>query len=118
MQDTRVSKFGFYPDKSSNIEFETHIEGLQDEIKVILQQLRAFVKSLGENVIEEVRPHRVVYAKTLTFRTFLDIQPRNDCLMISIRRGRNEPEITRSIKTKQELESVSMEIRRAYEMIK
>lgn len=113
-----MSKFGLYPDKSSVIRFETHLEGLQDETKIILQQLRIFVKSLGENVIEEVRPHRVVYAKTLTFRTFLDVQPRNDSLALSIRRGRNEPEITYSIKTKQELEDVREEILRAYEMIK
>jgi hypothetical protein len=113
-----MSKFGLYPEKSSVITFETHLEGLQDETKIILQQLRIFVKSLGENVIEEVRPHRVVYAKTLTFRTFLDVQPRNDSIILSIRRGRNEPEITHSIKTIQELEDVSQEIRRAYEMIK
>ncbi|HEY7110510.1 MAG TPA: DUF5655 domain-containing protein [Nitrososphaeraceae archaeon] len=113
-----MSKFGLYPEKSSVITFETHLEGLQDETKIILQQLRIFVKSLGENVIEEVRPHRVVYAKTLTFRTFLDVQPRNDSITLSIRRGRNEPETTYSIKTKQEFEDVSKEIRRAYEMIK
>ena len=43
-----------------------------------LLDLRNFVKSLGDNIIEEVRPHRITYAKSLTFRTFLDIQPRKD----------------------------------------
>jgi predicted transport protein len=118
MQDMTVNKFGLYSDKSSSITFETHLEGLQDQTKIILQDLRNFVKSLGENVVEEVRSHRVVYAKTLTFRTFLDVQPRNDCITVSIRRGRNEPENTHTIKTKHELENVTEEIRRAYEIIK
>jgi hypothetical protein len=113
-----MNKFALYSDKSSNITFETHLEGLQEQTKIILQDLRNFVKSLGENVIEEVRPHRVVYAKTLTFRTFLDVQPRNDCITLSIRTGRNEPENTHTIKTKQELEKVTEEICRAYEIIK
>ena len=56
----------------------------------MLLDLRNFVKSLGNNVIEEVRPHRIAYAKSLTFRTFLDIQPRKDSLTISLRKSRSE----------------------------
>jgi hypothetical protein len=69
-----MSKFGLYSDKSA-IPFENHLEGLEEEPKTSLLDLRNFVKSLGNNVIEEVRPHRIAYAKSLTFRTFLDIQP-------------------------------------------
>ena len=76
-----MSKFGLYSDKSS-ISFETHLEGLEEATKTLLISLREFVKSFGNNVIEEIRPHRIVYAKSLTFRYFLDIQPRKDILMI------------------------------------
>ena len=75
-----MSKFGLYSDKSAT-PFENHLEGLEEEIKASLLDLRNFVKSLGNNVIEEVRPHRVTYAKSLTYRTFLDIQPRKDSLI-------------------------------------
>src|ERR671921_157748 len=79
-----MSKFGFYSDKPA-VSFENHLSGLEEHAKALLLDLRDFTRSLGSNVIEEIRPHRIVYAKSLTFRTFLDIQPRNDCLVISIR---------------------------------
>jgi hypothetical protein len=77
-----------------------------------------FVKSLGNNILEEVRPHRIVYAKTLTFRTFLDIQPRTDSLMISVKQGRIEPPTIHTVKTAQELEHIKFEITEAYKRIK
>ncbi|TLY10058.1 MAG: hypothetical protein E6K85_04600 [Thaumarchaeota archaeon] len=57
------------------IPFETHLGKLKEPARTIMVDLRNFVKSLGGNVLEEVRPHRVVYAKTMNFRTFLDIEP-------------------------------------------
>lgn len=76
----------FYSDKWAAISFESHLSGLEEQTKALLLELRNFVISLGSNVIEEIRPHRIVYAKSLTFRTFLDMQPRNDSLIISIRK--------------------------------
>ena len=114
-----MSKFGLYSDKSSaSIQFESHLEGLKEEIKTLLLDLRNFVKSLGNNILEEVRPHRIVYAKTLTFRTFLDIQPRTDSLMISVKKGRIEPPTIHTVKTAQELEHIKFEITEAYKRIK
>ncbi|SRR6266542_1414297 len=113
-----MSKFGLYSDEGMPITFESHLGALRDDIKQLLLELRNSVKSLGENIIEEVRPHRIVYAKTLTFRTFLDVQPRSDSIIISIRRDRSEPEITHTIKTEQELEGVTKQIADAYKSIK
>jgi hypothetical protein len=114
-----MSKFGLYSDKSSEpIQFESHLEGLKEEIKTLLLSLRNFVKSLSNNILEEIRPHRIVYAKTLTFRTFLDIQPRNDSLMISVKKGRTEPPTMHIIRTPQELEHIEFEITEAYKRIK
>ena len=54
-----MTKFGIYSDNSAaSIPFEIHLEGLEEETKTLLLDLRNFVKSLGDNVIEEVRPHR------------------------------------------------------------
>lgn len=66
----------------NRIPFETHLDSLKEPAKTILLDLRNFVKSLGGTVIEEVRPHRVVYAKTLNFRIFLDVEPAGDSLVI------------------------------------
>jgi Domain of unknown function (DUF5655) len=114
-----MNKFGLYSDNSAaSIPFESHLEGLEEETKTLLLDLRNFVKSLGDNVIEEVRPHRITYAKSLTFRTFLDIQPRKDSLTISLRKSRSEPIITQIAKTAKEIENVKPQIAEAYEKIK
>lgn len=113
-----MSSLGFYSDKSKAISFESHLSGLQDNTKALLLDLRNFVTALGSNVIEQIRPHRIVYAKSLTFRTFVDIQPRNDCLMISIRKGRNGTPVNHIAKSKEELESLKHEIEETYKTIK
>src|SRR5919202_5069204 len=94
----------FYSNKSEQRRIETLLEGLEEETKLSLLNLRRFVKSIGANVIEEVRPHRIVYAKSLTFRTFLDIKPGNNYLSISIMRGRNEPVTNYTVRTIQGVE--------------
>jgi hypothetical protein len=101
----------------STIQFESHLEKLKEPTKTLMIDLRNFVKSLGDNVIEEVRPHRVIYAKDLTFRIFLDIQPMKDSLIISIRLGRNKPSMIQTIKTPQDLENIKKEIVTAYKTI-
>ena len=112
-----MNKFGLYSDKSA-IPFENHLEGLEEETKTSLLNLRNFVKGLGNSIIEEVRPHRIVYAKSLTFRTFLDIQPKKDSLTISLRKGRNESTINHTVKTVEDIENVKPQIANAYENIK
>src|SRR5215813_13426515 len=112
-----MSKFGLYSDRSA-IPFENHLEGLEEETMTSLLNLRNYVKSLGNSVIEEVRPHRIVYAKSLTFRTFLDIQPKKDSLTISLRKGRNESTINHTVKTAEDIENVKPQIANAYENIK
>jgi hypothetical protein len=57
-------------DTPGRITFETHLDGLEEPAKTAMIALRNFVRSLGSNVIEEVRPHRVAYAKSMNFRTF------------------------------------------------
>ena len=114
-----MSKFGLYSGNSAvSIPFESHLEGLEEETKTLLLDLRNFVKSLGDNVIEEVRPHRITYAKSLTFRTFLDIQPRKDSLTISLRKSRNESTTDHIAKTVQDIENVKPQIAEAYKNIK
>ena len=114
-----MSKFGLYSDNSAaSIPFETHLEGLEEETKTLLLDLRNFVKNLGDNVIEEVRPHRITYAKSLTFRTFLDIKPRKDSLTISLRKSRNESTTDHTVKTVQDIENVKPQIAEAHQKIK
>jgi predicted transport protein len=112
-----MTKFGLYSNKSSSISFESHLEGLEERTKKILIKLREFVKSLGNNVIEEIRPHRIVYAKSLTFRYFLDIQPRKDILIVSLRKNRKEQSAEYALKDIEEFENIKTLISEAYEKI-
>src|SRR5437867_13204831 len=107
----------FYTDKSDN-SFESHLVGLEEQNRALLLELRTFIKSLGDNVIEETRPHRIAYAKSLNFRTFVDVQPRNDSLIVSIRKGRTEPLDIHTLDSALELEGVKRQIAEAYETIK
>jgi len=101
----------------SPIPFETHLDKLREPVRSIMIDLRGYVKSLGTNVIEEVRPHRVVYAKTMNFRTFLDVEPAGDSLMLSIRYGRAAPPITATVRSAEDAEDVKKQIIEAYEKI-
>lgn len=112
-----MSNFGFYHEKSS-ISFESHLAGLQERTRGLLLELREFIKSLGENVIEEPRPHRIAYAKSLNFRVFTDVQPKEDSLIISIRKGRNDPQVTCVVENPTELEAAKNQISEAYNNIK
>jgi predicted transport protein len=112
-----VDKFGFYSEKS-DISFESHLAGLEEQARTLLLDLRSFIKSLGNNVIEETRPHRIAYAKSLNFRTFVDVQPKNDSLIISIRKARTEPLTTSMLNNPSQLEAIKEQIADAYKSIR
>ena len=111
-----MNKFGFQTDKA-NISFESHLVNLGKDIEALLVNLREFVLSLGDNVIEEIRPHRIVYAKSLTFRYFLDIYPRNNDLIIGIIKNRKELTKEYVVSNIQEIQSIEQEIKEAYKTI-
>jgi hypothetical protein len=106
-----------------NITFESHLEKLSEPIKPIMVDLRKFVTSLGSNVIEEIRPHRIVYSKTLNFRIFLDIEPaaatttNGDSLRLSIRYGKGSPSTSLVIMTIEDVERAKKQIADAYHRI-
>ena len=108
--------FGTSPGR---ITFESHLEKLKEPVRPIMVDLRKFVISLGSNVIEEVRPHRIVYSKTMNFRTFLDIEPTTggDSLVLSIRYGRGTPSVSLMVMTIKDAERAKKQIAEAYQKI-
>jgi len=111
-----MTKFGIYND-SPKISFDTHLINLSPHQRKILIELRNFVNSIGDNVVEDIRPHRIVYSKTLAFRNFLDVQPTTEELIIAIRKNRKEIPVIHKISNKQDLEKLKEEIIRVYENI-
>ncbi|MFZ0325898.1 MAG: hypothetical protein WBP64_05615 [Nitrososphaeraceae archaeon] len=110
--------FRLYSDKSTTISFDSHLSGLEEQPRELLIEIRDFIRSLGDNVIEEIRPHRIVYAKSLTFRTFLDIQPRGNSLVFSIRKSRTEPASVCTIRSSKQSKDIKAQIATAYTSIK
>jgi len=111
-----MTKFGIYND-SPKISFDTHLINLHPDQRKILLELRNFVRSIGDNVVEDIRPHRIVYSKTLAFRNFLDVQPATEELIIATRKNRKEIPVIHKISNKQDFEKLKEEIIRVYENI-
>ena len=110
-------KFNMYNNQSGT-SFETHLINLNQNQRKILLELRNFVRSIGNNIVEDIRPHRIVYSKTLAFRNFLDVQPSIDELIITTRKNRKEIPVIHKISNKQDFENLKQEIINAYENIK
>jgi len=111
-----MSKFGLYSE-GPKLSIEEHLSKLDEPAKSILQEIRNFVLSLGSNVIEEVRPHRIVYAKSFNFRTFLDIQPAVNVLDVSIKTEPRGASTQLTINSMEQMQILKEMIRQAYTRI-
>ena len=74
--------------------------------------------SLDEKVIEDVRMHRIVFCKTMTFRWFADLEPTEKSIIIKIQKERKlEPEIL-EVTPDQELSEVESSLKDAFTTIR
>jgi len=87
-------------------------------VKPVFDSLREYCLSLGKNVIEDVRMHRIVFCKSLTFRFFADMEPQRDSILIKIRRDRKEPQKEVAIKPSQNLYEIKNLLLEAYNTIR
>lgn len=83
----------------------------------LFDSIREFCLSLGQNVIEDVRMHRVVFCKSMTFRWFADIEPEKEGVIIKIQKNRKEPIQIIQIKKNQQISEISKIIKDAFETI-
>ena len=111
-----MDKFGLYSE-GPKISVQDHLSKLDEPAKTILQEIRSFVLSLGTNVIEEVRPHRIVYAKSFNFRTFLDIEPSMNVLAVSIKTGSRGESTKLTIGSGEQMQNLKELIKQAYTRI-
>jgi hypothetical protein len=83
----------------------------------LFNSIREFCFSLGENVVEDVRMHRVVFCKSITFRWFVDVEPDKEGVIIKIQKNRKEPVQIIQIKKDQQISEFSQMIKDAFEEI-
>lgn len=61
----------------------------------LLKLIRSEVLNLGDDVVEDVRMHRIVYGRKTVLRTFLDIHPARDGIAASMKKGRMYKDVKR-----------------------
>jgi len=83
----------------------------------LFDSIREFCFSLGDKVIEDVRMHRVVFCKSMTFRWFADIEPEREGVIIKIQKSRKDPIQIIQIKKDQEISEFTQIIKNAFEEI-
>ena len=95
-------------------DFQRHIP---EVVKPLFDKLRTYCMSLDDKVVEDVRMHRVVFCKTMTFRWFADLEPTEKSIIIKIQKERkSEPKIL-EITPEQELSEIESSLKDAFTTI-
>ena len=100
-----------------NRSYEDFKKQISPSVKPVFDTLREYCLSLGKNVIEDIRMHRVVFCKSMSFRFFADMEPQRHSILIKIRRDRKEPQKELEIKADQNLDEIKNLLFDAYNMI-
>ena len=97
--------------------YEDFKKQIPNQVLPLFDSVREFCFSLGDKVIEDVRMHRVVFCKSMTFRWFADVEPEREGVIIKIQKSRKDPIQTIQVKIDQEISEISQIIKNAFEEI-
>jgi predicted transport protein len=86
-------------------------------VQPLFNSVREFCLSLGESVVEDIRMHRVVFGKSMTFRWFADVEPEKEGIIIKIQKSRKEDPQILQIKVRQDITELKVMIKNAFETI-
>ena len=103
-----------FGNKRSYDDFKKQIPNI---VQPLFVSVREFCLSLGENVVEDVRMHRVVFGKSMTFRWFVDIEPENGGIIIKIQKSRKENPQILQVKLGQDIIELKEIIKNAFQTI-
>lgn len=90
---------------------------IPNTVQPLFDSIREFCLLLGENVVEDIRMHRVVFGKSMTFRWFADIEPEREGIIIKIQKSRKESPQILQIRTRQDITELKEIIKNAFETI-
>ena len=98
--------------------YEDFHKQIPEHVKPKFDELRVFCLNLGDKPIEDIRMHRVVFCKSMTFRWFADIEPSQSSIIIKIQKERKvEPKIL-EVNPEQELSEVESLLKDAFMTIR
>ena len=87
-------------------------------VQPLFDSIRDYCFSLGENVVEDIRMHRIVFGKSMTFRWFADVAPQENSIIIKIQKSRKESPQSLQIELDQNLDELKNIIKEAYDTIR
>lgn len=97
--------------------YEDFKKQIPTSVLPLFDSIREFCFSLGGKVIEDVRMHRVVFCKSMTFRWFADVEPEREGVIIKIQKSRKDPIQIIQVKIDQEISEITQTIKNAFEEI-
>ena len=71
--------------------YEDFKKQIPNTVFSLFDALRQHCMSQGSNVVEDVRAHRIVFGKSLSFRWFADLEPEANSIIVKVQRDRKEP---------------------------
>ena len=97
--------------------YEDFHKQIPEHVKPKFDELRQFCLKLGDKLVEDVRMHRVVFCKSMTFRWFIDVEPEKDGVVVKIQKSRKDPIQIIQIKKDQQILEFTELFKTAYENI-
>jgi len=98
--------------------YEDFKRQIPEGLAPLYDSIRNFCLALSENVVEDVRMHRIVFCKSITFRWFADVAPEGDRIVIKIQKGRREPVGTAEVSSQEDFERIKPALKEALESIR
>ena len=98
-------------------DYEDFKKQIPSSVLPLFDSIREFCFSLGDNVVEDIRMHRVVFCKSITFRWFVDVEPQREGVIIKIQKSRKEPIGIIQINKEQKILEFGNIIKEAFEKI-
>tara|TARA_B100000586_G_C19964257_1_gene365051 strand:- start:239 stop:544 length:306 start_codon:yes stop_codon:yes gene_type:complete len=99
-----------------NRSYDEFMKETDPKVQPLMDLLRKFCFTLGSNVVEDVRMHRVVFCKSFVLRWFVDMEPQKDSILLKIQKSREETQ-TIQLGIDQNLVDIQALIREAYDSI-
>ncbi|WP_428325024.1 hypothetical protein [Nitrosopumilus sp.] len=87
------------------------------DVLPLFDSIREFCFDLGENVVEDIRMHRVVFCKSMTFRGFADVEPQKEGVVIKLQKSRKKPIEIIQINKSQQISEFGDLIKEVYKKI-
>ncbi len=109
---TKLASFG------NNRSYDDFKKQIPTTIQPLFDSIREYCLSLGENAVEDIRMHRVVFGKSMTFRWFADVAPQKNSVIIKIQKNRKEPAQNLEIDTTQDLDILKKILKEAFDTIR